>query len=66
MPTSLDITNTKKQHNINNKLKKLRPEEPDSISNMEIEDVNIIDIEKENIIIYKDLNLLILSKKRFG
>ena len=66
MSTSLDITNTKKYHNINNKLKKLRPEEPDSISNMEIEDINFIDIKKENIIIYKDINILFLSKEDLG
>ena len=49
MVSSIDITKTKKdnlKHNINNKLKQLKPEEPDSISNIEIDDENFIDIEK--------------------
>ena len=69
MASSCDITKTKKdnlKHNINNTLKKLKPEEPDSISNIEIDDENFIDIEKENIVIYKDLNILFLSKKELG
>ena len=66
MPSSIDITMTKKgniKHIINNKLKKLKPEEPDSIPNIEIDDLNFIDIEKGDIMIYKDLNILFLSKK---
>ena len=69
MASSMDITKTKNdnlKHNINNTLKKLKPEEPDSISNIEIDDENFIDIENENIVIYKDLNILFLSKRELG
>ena len=77
MVSYIDITKTKKdnlKHNINNKLKQLKPEEPDSISNIEINDENFMglgfrvqgDIEKENIVIYKDFNILFLSKKELG
>ena len=77
MVSYIDITKTKKdnlKHNINNKLKQLKPEEPDSISNIEINDENFMglgfrvqgDIEKENIVIYKYFNILFLSKKELG
>ena len=77
MVSYIDITKTKKdnlKHNINNKLKQLKPEEPDSISNIEINDENFMglgfrvqgDIEKENIVIYKYFNILSLSKKELG
>jgi hypothetical protein len=69
MSSSIDITKTKNdniKHNINNTLKKLKPEEPISISDIEIDDENFLDVEKENIIIYKDLNILFLSKKELG
>ena len=45
MVSYIDITKTKKdnlKHNINNKLKQLKPEEPDSISNIEINDENFM------------------------
>jgi len=64
MSSSIDIGKSKDnlKNNINNVLKRLRIEEPDDISQININDNKFSDIEKENIIIYKDLNILFLSK----
>lgn len=69
MSSKIDITETKKdnlKHNIYNALKKAQPEEPKNISDIEITDNNFIDSEKENIVIYKDLNILFLSKNELA
>lgn len=51
---------------ITSALNKSGQEEPKSIEDFFMDDNNFVDIEKENNVIYKDINILVLSKKQLG